>query len=116
MDAVHFYDYKWNSIYESIKKKLTLQIDFEICLSEINNKNNNTIKVSNLLLNDRKNNYDEKNNISVEELISYTWPLVKNTDFENLFFEQYLDIMNGTCSQGRTTRIFQILHLLIDSN
>lgn len=123
----HYYDGRWSHLYqEKIKTikdtKDTKDINpesFETTVGEINQKWPMAIVVSNLLLTTRQQNYDDKNSISLEELLPIVWYLIKalphgeqKQDIENIFIEQYMDIRNGSCAQGRTTRIFQILQLL----
>jgi hypothetical protein len=62
-----------------------------------------------LLRYDISNNYDNLNNISVEDILPRTWRFVKNYDDSGkfIFYEQLADIWNGPCPQGRVSRIFQ---------
>lgn len=110
----HYYDGKWN--VDFVNYKISHE-DFIECISEINNKFNceSIRKVSNLVLTDLKNNWDPSNNISFEYICIYVWNKVKsNEDLLPLFKEQYQDILNGTCSQGRTTRLYQIYLIVKD--
>lgn len=64
----------------------------------------------NLLKTDKKNNYDDKNNIHVEELLPRVVDIVKNFEFNCR--EGFLTILGeivelGSCSQGRTTRLLE---------
>jgi hypothetical protein len=58
---------------------------------------------------DDKNNYDSVNNIHVKDLFPRTWRFIKHYDEDGIkiFLEQIAEVTNGSCSQGRTTRIFQ---------
>jgi len=62
-----------------------------------------------LIATDTYSNYDIKNNIQTQDILTRTWRFIKHYDNNGIecFIEQLADIMNGSCSQGRTTRIFQ---------
>ena len=123
----HDYDTRLTKIITT--KKEISEKEFKIfinCLKEINNflnlDNNleiylkiNAQKSINLLANDRKNNYDDKNKINVELLLPVIWNKIKNYNnisLYSVFVEQIADIIiNGPCSQGRTTRIIQLLSI-----
>jgi len=66
----------------------------------------------NLIRNDTSNNYDKENNIETIDILARTWFFVKRLPIEDrkILLEQIGEIRNGTCSQGRTTRIFQIFY------
>lgn len=70
----------------------------------------------NLLTNDRKRNYDNKNDIHTEDILPRTWRFVRDYDQDGqiVFFEQLIDILGGACSQGRTTRIMQFYTVNMD--
>ena len=63
----------------------------------------------NLLVNDNKNNYDDKNDIHVHDILPRTWRFIEFYDAsgKTVFLEQLCHILSGPCAQGRTTRIFQ---------
>ena len=123
----HDYDTRLTKIIKT--KKEISEKEFKIfinCLKEINNFLNldknleiylkiNAQKSINLLANDRKNNYDDKNKINVELLLPVIWNKIKNYNnisLYSVFVEQIADIIiNGPCSQGRTTRIIQLLSI-----
>ncbi|CAF1454796.1 unnamed protein product [Adineta steineri] len=65
-----------------------------------------------ILTTQRQSNFDSKNDIDVEELLPILWNKVKNQeDIHDTFYEQLCDITGGSCSQGRSTRLFQFLFL-----
>jgi hypothetical protein len=65
-----------------------------------------------ILTSQRKSNFDSRNDIDVEELLPILWDKVKNQeDIHDTFYEQLCDITGGSCSQGRSTRLFQFLFL-----
>jgi hypothetical protein len=65
-----------------------------------------------ILTSQRRSNFDSRNDIDVEELLPILWNQVKNQeDIHNTFYEQLCDITGGSCSQGRSTRLFQFLFL-----
>ncbi len=69
--------------------------------------------IGNALITDSKDNYDDKNNIDASDILAN----ILSRDYDkilNLLEEQLIDIYNlGQCPQGRTTRLWQILQLLI---
>jgi len=112
MNNTHYYDGKWEIKIPDIKVN---HDDFIKCIDEINLffKCCQVYKVSKLVTTDLENNWDPSNNISFEYLLTFVWNKVKNnSDLIPLFKEQYTDILKGTCSQGRTTRMYQIYVLL----
>ncbi|CAF4187008.1 unnamed protein product [Rotaria magnacalcarata] len=65
-----------------------------------------------ILTSSRNSNFDSCNEIDVEELLPIIWNKVKNQeDIQDTFYEQLCDITGGSCSQGRSTRLFQFLFL-----
>jgi hypothetical protein len=65
-----------------------------------------------ILTSQRTSNFDSRNDIDVEELLPILWDRVKNQeDIHDTFYEQLCDITGGSCSQGRSTRLFQFLFL-----
>ena len=65
-----------------------------------------------ILASQRKSNFDACNEIDVEELLPILWDKVKSQDdIHDTFYEQLCDITGGSCSQGRSTRLFQFLFL-----
>ena len=123
----HDYDTRLTKIITT--KKEISQKEFKIfikCLTEINNFLNedkflkvnskiNAQKTLYLLANYRRNNYDDKNKIHTELLIPIIWNKVKKYDeltIYDIFVEQLSDIIiSGPCSQGRTTRLIQLLSI-----
>ena len=120
----HNYDGRLSKVITT--KKNISEKEFEIfikCLVEINTflkldsffnteSKINAKKSIHLLANDRANNYDEKNRIHVELLLPIIWNKVKKHNDSTIyqaFIEQISDIMNGSCPQGRTTRLIQLL-------
>ena len=60
----------------------------------------------------RQSNFDRRNDIDVEELLPILWNQVKShEDIHDTFYEQLCDVTGGSCSQGRSTRLFQFLFL-----
>lgn len=65
-----------------------------------------------ILRTQRRSNFDSRNDIDVEELLPILWNQVKDkNDLHGIFYEQVCDITGGSCSQGRSTRLFQFLFL-----
>tara|TARA_B100001248_G_C27386408_1_gene459906 strand:- start:1209 stop:1604 length:396 start_codon:yes stop_codon:yes gene_type:complete len=123
----HDYDTRLTKVLKT--KKEISEEEFKIfikCLKEINNFLNqdkflkvnskiNAQKTLHLLANDRRNNYDDKNKIHTELLIPIIWDKVKKYNeltIYDIFVEQLNDIIiSGPCSQGRTTRLIQLLSI-----
>jgi hypothetical protein len=114
----HSYDGKLIELAKYIINNFEAVLSFDDTIKEmilsINNTNykkkEDVVKVLNLLNNDRKNNTDNTNKISVEELLPRLWEVIRdNSEKENEYvYEQLADILNGTCPQGRCTRIIQL--------
>lgn len=65
-----------------------------------------------ILRTQRQSNFDRRNDIDVEELLPILWNQVKDKeDLHGTFYEQVCDITGGSCSQGRSTRLFQFIFL-----
>jgi hypothetical protein len=71
-----------------------------------------TVDMLNLLQKDDRNNYDPLNNIHTIDILTRTWFFVRALPKEDqsYFFTQIEEIQDGTCPQGRTTRLFQIYY------
>ena len=64
----------------------------------------------NLMLNELNiNNYDNKNNVMLIDLLYLCSNKIDNDDFINMLNEQLEDMETGFCIQGRTTRLVQLL-------
>jgi len=64
----------------------------------------------NLIERDKRGNFDHTNNLHAEHVLIVAWQNVKTFDLDGrlIFFEQLADITTqGSCSQGRTTRLMQ---------
>ena len=124
----HYYD---GSLKEQYKKLVELQNtttdflqqkwDINIVIKEIHdnidklpkisNRNKDIIvKVLKLFYSERASNYDSINDIDVLDILCRTWYFVKKQPIEDQipFYIQLMEINNGKCSQGRSTRIYQI--------
>lgn len=63
-----------------------------------------------LLRRDRGQNYDDRNDINIEDLLPRTWRFIKYYDELGIqcFLEQMIEIStSGPCAQGRIARVFQ---------
>ena len=110
----HAYDYKLEDIVNKIKEKYSSKINFDDCLNEIiklskdHNRKNDIIRTIELFKNDKISNYDNKNKISVEELLP---KIMTNIDLfdKEILLEQIADISKyGPCAQGRCIRLIQL--------
>jgi hypothetical protein len=129
----HNYDRKLKNIYKPLKNDdelhLIQPISFENTIKEIVSKIplnrhlckttiRNIIKSLYLMKFDNNNNYDNENDIHVEDILPRVWRFVQNYDDSTLdtFWEQMSEISkNGPCAQGRTTRLFQFYFIHMDS-
>ncbi|CAF0958933.1 unnamed protein product [Didymodactylos carnosus] len=127
--SVHTHDYdgelrqKWFEIRPMLLEKhlpesLPFQDTLEDIRSWLNSKYTNVKRFKRahrsvqILETQRHVNFDNKNEINVEELLPILWSIVKkNPDLYDTFYEQLCDITGGSCSQGRSTRLFQFLFL-----
>lgn len=57
-------------------------------------------------------NYDPLNHIHTIDILTRTWYYIRNllTENQSYFFTQIREINDGSCPQGRTTRLFQIYY------
>ena len=79
----------------------------------------NAMKTINLFKTQDKQNYDPKNDIHINDILPRVWRFIKNEKdglLKLIFLEQIADISEkGACSQGRTTRLYQIYALYMDN-
>ncbi len=122
----HYYDKKIGNIYRQLcvlqdnNDKYSTNIEqlfYELFQTldaiKMNSSTKDTIRnMLNLIRNDKTNNYDKENDIETIDILARTWFYVKKLplDDRKILLEQIGEIKNGTCAQGRTTRIFQIFY------
>ena len=137
----HFYDGKIKEqykIYRNYDEKncvtfdyIFLLFNFNIVLDEITefiqnykgindvSMKKNAIKTIHLFKTQDKHNYDPKNDIHVNDILPRVWRFIKNDKdvlIKTIFLEQIADISTkGACSQGRTTRLYQIYSMYMDN-
>ena len=140
-ENTHFYDGKIKDQYKKYREydeknctsfnHVHLLSNFNTVLDEISqfilnyNGVNSTklkkdaMKTIQLFKNQDKQNYDPKNHIHVNDILPRVWRFIKNEKDElliQIFLEQIADISTkGPCSQGRTTRLYQIYALYMDN-
>jgi hypothetical protein len=107
----HYYDGKLKERYSILKNTTVPELNFPDTIKEIEQlvkTNPRALQIVNLLKSPN-GNYDSSNNIHVKELLPLIWQHVKSFDEsgKQLFIEQLVDIHNGKCPQGRTTRLLQ---------
>ena len=123
----HSYDGQLGPIYRRLKKKedqfildndLTL-LDMEACFalingwineSTLNNRDKRFARETIQLIKKGSNNYDDKNDIDVCDLLPRVINIVMTYDKTgiNVFLKTFGEIKQlGKCSQGRTTRLLQ---------
>ena len=123
----HFYDGKLSGLYKELVSSIPKEELDKLSIDETQKElikyvkeNKKTLKFSlkdhtkciqmiNQLCQNTPKNNDTKNNIQVKDLLPMVWHYVKEYDPSGkcLFFEQILEIYNGPCPQGRTTRLLQ---------
>jgi len=114
----HFYDTKLKELYQHMleldNKALQKPLPLKVTVAEIRSSAHDCDRgklnrVLSMLESNDINNYDPANNIHVHDLLPRVWRFVKN--YEDTaragFYEQLIDILSGSCSQGRTTRLIQ---------
>jgi hypothetical protein len=125
----HYYDKKIGNIYRELcliqntnynylvniitPQQLFNELFQSLDAIQLTSSTKDTIRnMLNLIRNDTSNNYDKENNIETIDILARTWFFVKRLPIEDrkILLEQIGEIRNGTCSQGRTTRIFQIFY------
>ena len=128
MINTHYYDGKWMN---ELEKVLKLDNDkfqnFDLKIPNFNEipdflqTNLNSQKMYEKMANkDDKDNYDPLNKINAVDLLSRILRIIEQSEdpetkqtIKDCLIEQLSDTFtSGQCSQGRTTRLFQILRLL----
>lgn len=121
----HFYDGKLEKPYQRLKAQINMDINVEIVpldktIAEITqymadytslktkSEINTALRMLQLFQSE-KGNWDEANKIDARELLRFVWHRVRDFDpsAKSMFLEQLIDIQNGSCPQGRTTRLLQ---------
>ena len=120
-DNVHQFDGLLKDDYVKMcdldNKYLKNEISFSQCLNEILSSNNDkVINIINKIILSPESNYDSANNINFTDLFPRVWKFYRiyNSHEKCVFFDQIIEMESGLCSQGRTTRIFQIYRIWID--
>ncbi len=102
-----FLQQKWdiNVVMKEIYEGLTRQNRNPLETQQIN-------QMLRLFYTDPQSNYDSLNEIDVLDLLCRTWYFVKKEkpEDQSIFYDQLLEIKNGTCSQGRSTRLYQVYY------
>lgn len=111
----HYYDGKLKERYKKLKETTVSDLTFSETIKEIENlvKENPRAKQIINLFKSPHGNYDRANDIHIKDLLPLIWQHVKTYDEsgKKLFIEQIIDIHNGKCPQGRTTRLLQCITL-----
>lgn len=109
MTDTHSYDGKWGDNYRKIIANIEPDISFIQAVYEIQSRSSDprVSEVSRIIL--AGGNYDHSNRVDFCEMLPIVWSLVKDSPLESLFYEQYMDILNGSCPEGRSTRLYQVL-------
>ena len=108
---VHLFDGKLDIQNLKLNNNLTLEEKLRLC-QELNP----LIKGKALIYywmimrdKDGKSNYDPSNNLSALDLLAMAASHKDNPDFILLLNSQLKDMATGSCPQGRTHRLFQLL-------
>ncbi len=109
-----FFQHKWdiNIVIKEIYENMDKLPNFSI------KKRETLIQILKLFYTDRRGNYDPLNDIDVLDILCRTWYFVRKQPIEDQipFYEQLVEINNGKCAQGRSTRIFQIFTTYFSDN
>ena len=115
----HHYDYKLRHYVRKLLDKSTAKLTFEETIESIKKislelrycRSCDVNRSLDLMLLDRRGNYDSTNDVNAEEILVKVWANVESWDNTGkvLFLEQIADINHGSCSQGRATRLLQLL-------
>lgn len=122
----HSYDGRLGDLYRSLKKReddgetvsrLTMEESFHIIDNWINdstlsNKDKQAARITIKLIEQgkKKDNYDSKNKIDVNDLLPRVVKIVKTYEKSGIdvFLKTFSEIKQlGSCAQGRTTRLLQ---------
>jgi hypothetical protein len=120
----HYYDGSLKDNYRELVKKqnsdtdfLTINMSIDTLFNELYDTLNRLRLIDSdikdmleLIRNDTANNYDPLNDIHTMDILKRTWYYVRKMELEDriMLFSQIVEIKNGPCPQGRTTRIYQI--------
>jgi hypothetical protein len=123
---VHAYDSKWSPELKAYIAAANQAVPFETVVKEIEDRivqsapeTQKAALRQNLfnLVATRKENADPVNVTNAEKILSLLWEKMKGThDMDTSLFEQLADMSGGFCSQGRTTRLAQLLGSLLDNH
>jgi hypothetical protein len=121
----HYYDTQLRDQYKRLSERQNNNTDFlsipwtiDMVFGEMYssldklNMDNTVRQMLDLLKRDNSSNYDQLNDIHTIDILTRTWYYVRKLPIEDhkMLFEQIGEIKNGTCAQGRTTRLFQIYY------
>lgn len=109
----HTYDFLLPPLnFESSVKKDFSQLRLELS-KRLNQHNQSALTYFDLIVNDGHNhqNFDQTNNIYADDLLYLLSINIESIPWE-YFIEQLLDISTGSCPQGRTIRLFQIINTI----
>jgi hypothetical protein len=106
----------------SLESKCLVFIQLKKILEKRNNFKNNAVKYFDAIANDckgnRSNNYDASNNLYADDLLYICAKHLLNTlnsgDILDILIVQLQEISLGSCPQGRTHRLLQIVNIIID--
>lgn len=105
MLQTHSYDGNWK---DEMNKIFVKDGDIEFDIDEVRTEIEEIqpeLKPQLLMIKD----YDLKNEVDACEILARVWRKAKKEEEYDLLFEQILDVGNGSCAQGQTTRLFQVL-------
>ena len=125
----HYYDTQLKNQYRELTQKQDSDTDFltipwtkDLLFTELTANleklavspryRQNTQNMIQLVKRDDRGNYDPLNDIHTIDILTRTWYYVRKLPIEEqmYFFTQINEINDGSCPQGRTTRLFQIYY------
>ena len=105
MLQTHSYDGKWQDEMAAIfVKDGPIEFDIDQVKAEIEEMQPQLASQLALI-----KDYDPSNKVDAQEMLARVWRKAKAEDEYELLFEQIADVAGGSCAQGQTTRLFQIL-------
>lgn len=114
----HDYDGKLKELATYLLEKYQADVTFDESIEEIKKLTEETkylrkgevFRCLELFVSDKNNNYDNTNNVKIENILPKLWTIIRKweTDGKLVMLEQLADVVHGSCSQGRNTRLLQL--------
>ena len=114
----HDYDGKLKELANYLLEKYQAEVTFDESIEEIRKfteemkypRQGEVFRCLELFVSDRNNNYDNTNNVKIENILPKLWTIIRKweQDGKLVMLEQLADVIHGSCSQGRNTRLLQL--------